>query len=85
MNKAVLVGALTILLAGVAYTYDIRHPNLKDAHSLAEQAIHHIQDAQKVNKGVEFGGHAEKAVDHLKAAQAELVEGDKWNEAHQKK
>jgi hypothetical protein len=85
MNKAVLIGALSILLASVAYTYDIHHPNIKDAHTLAEQAIHHIQEAQKANKGVEFGGHAEKAIEHFKQAQAELVEADKWNEAHQKK
>jgi hypothetical protein len=85
MKKAVLIGSLSILLASVAYTYDIRHPNLKDAHMAAEQAIHHIQAAQQANKGVEFGGHAEKAIAHLKQAQAELVEADKWNDAHGKK
>jgi hypothetical protein len=85
MNKAALIGSLSIVLATVAYTYDIRHPNLKDAHGLAEQAIHHIQEAQQANKGVEFGGHAEKAIDHLKQAQAELVEADRWNDAHHKR
>lgn len=82
MNKVVLIGSLSILVASVAYTYDIRHPNLRDAYAAAEQGIHHIQSAQQANKGVEFGGHAEKALDHFKQAQAELVEADKWNDAH---
>ena len=85
MKKALLIGSLSILLASVAYTADIRHPNLKDANAAAEQAIHHIQAAQQVNKKIEFGGHAEKAIDHLKQAQAELVEADKYNDAHSKK
>ncbi|MBV8910574.1 MAG: hypothetical protein JOZ89_07425 [Gammaproteobacteria bacterium] len=85
MKKALLIGSLSVVLASVAYTYDIRHPNLRDAHAQAEQAIHHIQAAQQANKAVEFGGHAEKAIDHLKQAQAELVEADKWNDAHAKK
>jgi hypothetical protein len=85
MNKAVLIGSLSVLLASVSYSADIRHPNLKEANSMAEQAIHHIQSAQQANKAVEFGGHAEKAIDHLKQAQAELVEADQWNEAHSKK
>jgi hypothetical protein len=83
MKKVVFVGSLlSVLLATVAYTYDIRHPNLRDAYGAAEQAIKHIQEAQQANKGIEFGGHAEKALDLLKHAQTELVEGDKYNNAH---
>jgi len=83
MKKVVFVGSLlSILLATVAYTYDIRHPNLRDAYGAAEQAIKHVQLAQQANKGVEFGGHAEKAIEHLKQAQNELIEGDKYNDAH---
>jgi hypothetical protein len=85
MKKIALIGSLSILLATVAYTYDIRHPNLRDAYSSAEQAIRHIEAAQHANTGVEFGGHAEKAVDLLKQAQAELVEADKYNDAHHKR
>lgn len=83
MNKAVLIGSVSLLLASVAYTYDIHHPNLKEAHAMAEQAIHHIQEAQKANKG-EFAGHADKAIEHLKRAQDEIIEADKWNDAHHK-
>jgi len=83
--KAVLIGSVSILLAAVAFAYDIHHPNLRDAFGMAEQAIHHVQAAQQANKGVEFGGHAEKAIDHLKQAQAELIEADKWNDAHGKR
>jgi hydroxymethylpyrimidine/phosphomethylpyrimidine kinase len=84
MKKALLILSLSALVAAVAYAYDIVHPNLKEAHGLAEQAIHHIQRAQQANAGVEFGGHAEKAIDLLRQAQAEIVEGDKYNEAHKK-
>jgi len=85
MNKLILIGSLSILLTSVAYTYDIRHPNLKDAYSLAGQAITHVHEAYDANKAVGFGGHAEKAMDLFKQAQAELVEADKYNDAHQKK
>ncbi len=85
MKKIVFIGSLSILLATVAYTYDIRHPNLKDAYISAEQAIKHIQEAQQANKGIEFGGHAEKAIDLFKQAETELIEGDKYNIAHQKR
>ena len=85
MKRIVLASALSILIATVAYGYNITHPNLKDAYSSAEQAIQHIQEAQQANKGVEFGGHAENALNLLKKAQAELIAGDQYNNAHQKK
>jgi len=85
MNRIILIGSLSVLLTSVAYTYDIRHPNLKDAYTLTGQALTHVHEAFDANKAVGFGGHAEKAIDLLKQAEAELVEADKYNEAHQKK
>ncbi|MBV8340984.1 MAG: hypothetical protein JO173_01260 [Gammaproteobacteria bacterium] len=85
MKKVLLASLLSLAVAAVAYAYDITHPNLRDAYAAAEQAIHHIQRAQQANQGVEFGGHAEKAIEHFRAAQAELVEGDKYNDSHRKK
>jgi hypothetical protein len=85
MKRILLASALSIAIAAVAYAYDITHPNLRDAFASAEQAIHHIERAQKANEGVEFGGHAEKAIEHFRQAQAELVEADKYNDAHRKR
>ena len=86
MKQVVITGLLSFLMATAAYAaYNIAHPNLKDAYGLAEQAIQHIQEAQQANKGVEFGGHGNNAIEFFKKAQSELIEGDKYNEAHQKK
>lgn len=85
MNKFLLAASAAILFAGVAYAYDITHPNLRDAFGAADQAIHHIQRAQVANEGHEFGGHAEKAIDLFKQAQAELIEADKYNDAHRRR
>ncbi len=88
MKKLVLTGSLStfIAIATVAYAYSITHPGLKEAYDSAAQAIQHIQAAQQYNKGtVEFGGHENNAIEFLKKAQNELVEGDKYNDAHQKK
>ena len=84
MKKIVIASLSAVLVTTVALAYEIHHPNLRDAHHEAENAIHHIEEAQKDNKRVEFGGHAEKAIDLLKHAQEELVEADKWNDAHHK-
>lgn len=85
MQKSFLIG-LSILMATVAYAYNITHPNLHDAYGSAEQAIKHIQEAQQQNaKGVEFGGHANKAIALFQQAEEELVQADKYNDAHQKK
>lgn len=83
--QRIILGGLAILLATVAYSYNMTHPNLKDAYGLAQQAIQHIQEAQQANKGIEFGGHAEKAIDLFKQAENELIEADKYNDSHQKK
>ncbi len=85
MQRLAVAVSLSMLMATIAYAYDITHPNLKDAYSLAGQAIKHIQEAQQEAKGVEFGQHANKAMELLQQAQAELIESDKWNNAHQKK
>jgi len=86
MKQLVIIGSLSLLMATAAYAaYNISHPNLKDAYGLAAQAIQHIQEAQQANKGVEFGGHGDNAIEFLKKAQNELVEGDKYNDAHHKK
>jgi len=84
MKKIVLASLAAILVTTIAMAYEIHHPNLRDAYGAAGDAIQHIQKAQALNKGVEFGGHAEKAIDALKHAQQELIEGDKWNDAHHK-
>ena len=77
---AVLAVGLTIATAAVAY--EIKHPNLRDAMGASENAIKHIKAAQAKNRGVEFGGHAEKAIDLQMQAQQEIVEGDRYNESH---
>jgi hypothetical protein len=82
MNKIVIASLSGVLIATAAVAYDIHHPNLRDAYGAAESAIHHVQEAQAANKGVEFGGHAEKAIDAFRHAEQELIEGDKWNDAH---
>ncbi len=76
------IAALSVLLATAAIAYEIHHPNLRDAYGATENAIKHVQEAQANNKGIEFGGHAEKAIDALKHAQQELIEGDKYNDMH---
>jgi len=76
---AVVLGS--VFLATAAVSYDIHHPNLRDAYQAAQMAIQHIQEAQAANKGVEFGGHADKAINALQHAQQELIEGDKFNDA----
>jgi peptidoglycan hydrolase CwlO-like protein len=85
MQKTLLTG-LSILVATVAFGYNITHPNLNDAYGAAEQAIKHIQQAQQqASKGVEFGGHADKAIELFQQAENELIQADKYNDAHQKK
>lgn len=83
--KKTAIASLSILVATAALSYEMHHPNLRDAHQAAEMAIKHVQEAQAANKGIEFGGHAEKAIEVFKHAQQELVEADKYNEMHQKK
>lgn len=83
--QKIFLTCVSILMATVAFAYNISHPNLNDAYGAAEQAIKHIQEAQGQNKGVEFGGHANKAIALFQQAEQELVQADKYNDAHQKK
>ncbi|MGA2189906.1 MAG: hypothetical protein ABSH33_15345 [Steroidobacteraceae bacterium] len=82
--KKTAIASISILLATAAVAYDIHHPNLRDAYKAADTAIAHVHEAQVMNKGIEFGGHAEKAIDLFQRAQQELIEGDKYNDMHHK-
>ena len=77
--SVVLAGAL---VATAAFGFEFAHPNLKDAYGAAGSAIHHIELAQANNKGVEFGGHAEKAIELLRHARVELEEAEKYRDSH---
>lgn len=81
MKKIALL-AVGLAVATAAIAYEIKHPNLRDAMGATETAIKHIKAAQANNKGVEFGGHADKAIDLLMQAQHEIAEGDQYNESH---
>ncbi len=82
MKRVVIASLSVTLVTTVALAYEIHHPNLRDAHHAVENAIHHIEIAQSANHGIEFGGHAEKAVELLRHAQEELVQGDMYNDSH---
>jgi hypothetical protein len=82
MRRLVIASLSATLVTTIALAYEIHHPNLRDANHDAGSAILHIENAQKGNKGIEFGGHAEKAIDLLRQAQQEIVEGDMYNDAH---
>jgi hypothetical protein len=82
MKKLVIASLGAILVTTIAMAYEIHHPNLRDAYAACETAVHHIQEAQAANKGLEFGGHADKAAVALQQAERELIEADKWNDAH---
>ncbi len=81
MKKVALV-LVSVLLAATAFAFEFKHPNLRDAHQAAEAAIHHIEMAQQANKGVEFGGHAERAIELLRQAQHELAEAERYRDTH---
>jgi hypothetical protein len=88
MKKLILASSLSIVVATVAYAYNINHPGLKKAYDSAAEAIHDVQATEQYNKdkkGIDFGGHENNAIEFLKKAQDELIEGDKYNDAHQKK
>ena len=82
MKRLLLIAPLSLLAATVAYTYDIAHPNLKDAYSMAEQAINHVHEAHDAKQPMKFGGHDDKALEHFKQAEAELIEADKYARGH---
>jgi hypothetical protein len=80
--KKIVIASLAVLVTTMALAYEIHHPNLRDAYGATESAIHHIQEAQAGNKGIEFGGHAEKALEALRHAEQEIIAADQWNDAH---
>jgi len=82
MKKTVIAALTAVLASTIALAYEIHHPNLRDAYGATENAIHHIQEAQAANQGLEFGGHAQKALDALQRAERELIAADRWNDAH---
>lgn len=82
MKGIAITSLAAVLITTIALAYDIHHPNLRDAYGDTENAIHHIQMAQSANKGLEFGGHAERAIEALQHAEQELIAGDKWNDTH---
>ena len=81
MNKfVVVVGGLAV--STVALALEFRHPKLKDAYEATSTAIRHIQAAQAANKGVEFGGHAQKAIELIQSAQRELEQAEIYRDSH---
>jgi hypothetical protein len=82
MKKALIASLAALLATTIALAYEIHHPNLRDAYGATDNAIHHIQEAQAANRGLEFGGHADKALEALQRAEREIVAADRWNDAH---
>jgi len=83
MNKIVIASLGAVLVTTVAFAYEVHHPNLRDAYGATESAIQHIREAQGANRGTgEFGGHANAAIGHLRMAEQEIAEADKWNDMH---
>jgi hypothetical protein len=76
MKKIIVASSVSalvaLLVATVAYSYNITHPKLQDAYNLADQAIKDIHEAFNEQKasGVDFGGHLESAIDGLQKVQA---------------
>jgi hypothetical protein len=80
--KKIVIASLAVLVTTMALAYEIHHPNMRDAYGATENAIHHIQEAQAANKGIEFGGHGDKALAALQHAEQEIIAADQWNDAH---
>lgn len=82
MKKGLIASLAAVLVTTIALAYEIHHPNLRDAYGATDNAIRHIQEAQGANRGIEFGGHAQKALDALQRAEREIIAADRWNDAH---
>ena len=66
----------SIILAGSVFADVIlKHPNLLTAYQKCEDALHHLELAQKSNNH-EFGGHAEKAKHLIDEAHREIEMAD---------
>ncbi|HKT92149.1 MAG TPA: hypothetical protein VJS18_08230 [Paraburkholderia sp.] len=74
MNRlAILAASVGLALVTVsAFAAPVSEfPNLASADQLIDQSSAHIQEARKANHD-DFGGHAERAVQLLQQAKAEL-------------
>jgi hypothetical protein len=70
---AVVLGS-SLLIGGVAIAQNVnpaRHPNLAAAQKLCRDAYDKLMAAQQANE-YDMGGHAQKAKEHLEAANAEI-------------
>ena len=62
---------------------DVKYPNLGDAHLDCEWAIRHIEDAMQYHGPTgTLGGHGEKAQQHVRAAQKEIIEAEHFADTH---
>ena len=80
--KKLIIAAAFLLIASNAFA---GHPEIDKAQQAIENAIQHIDSAQKWHEEhhyAEFGGHANKAKELLNEAIRQLREGDRWNNEH---
>lgn len=82
MKKIAIASLGAVLVTTVALAYEVHHPNLRDAYAATESALQHIHEAQADNRGVEFGGHAARALADLQRAEQEIMAADRYNDAH---
>ena len=82
VSTIALALALSAPLALADQTRKVKgHPNLAAAHKLAAQALDKLAAAQKANE-YDLGGHAAKAKELLKQANAEIQLADDAADAH---
>lgn len=62
---------LVCFASGVLVAQGGRHPNLRAAQQLVDQAIERVSDAQRANEW-DMGGHASRAKDLLAQASREI-------------
>ncbi|HTP69043.1 MAG TPA: hypothetical protein VMJ35_09080 [Dongiaceae bacterium] len=91
-NRIVLSGAFCFVLAGGSILVAQRpaenidpgkHAALAAAQRAIQQAYDKTEDARKAH-GDQLGGHAEKAIQHMQAADAELKAAAEYLDAHHK-
>jgi hypothetical protein len=68
----------TVALTACAASLALSHPNFTNAEQALQSAIGHVQGAQQVN-GPNFGGHAGRAIDLIRQAQAEISIADEYH------
>ncbi|MGO8934230.1 MAG: hypothetical protein ACLPLZ_13390 [Terracidiphilus sp.] len=62
---------LVCFASGVLVAQGARHPNLRAAQQLVDQAFQRVSDAQRANEW-DMGGHAARAKDLLSQASREI-------------